>query len=143
GKPSSGFVVRLLPNGRIDSSFGHSGVVMPSDLSSITQVAAAPGERILVLGGSLIRLDQDGARNATFGVGGAAALPIGFAAQHFAIESNGEIVLIGTVTRPDGKSAAAVARLTSDGQPDPSFGTNGLVVLPTPVDRSGNPLTSL
>jgi uncharacterized delta-60 repeat protein len=143
GKPSSGFVVRLLPNGRVDSSFGNSGVVMPSDLSSITQVAAAPGERILVLGGSLVRLDQDGARDTTFGVGGAADLPIGFAAQRFAIESNGEIVLIGAVTRTDGYSAAAVARLKSNGQPDPSFGTNGLVVLPTPVDRSGNPLTSL
>jgi uncharacterized delta-60 repeat protein len=141
-RSTSGFVVRLLPNGRFDSSFGDSGTVTLADLPSIAQVAATTGGHILVLGGSLIRLDQDGAMDTSFGVGGAAALPMAFVAQHFVIESSGDIALIGTVTRPDG-SSAAVARLTSDGQPDPSFGTNGLVVLPTPVDRSGNPLTSL
>ena len=88
---ASGFVVRLLPNGRFDSSFGQSGLVALADLTSITQVAAAPGGHILALGRSLIRLDQDGARDTSFGVGGAGALPMGLAAQHFAIESNGDI----------------------------------------------------
>jgi uncharacterized delta-60 repeat protein len=142
---SSGFVVCLLANGRFDSSFGQSGLVTLADLTSITQVEAAPGGHILVLGGSLIRLDQDGARDASFGVAGAAALPMGFAAQHFAIESNGDIALIGIVTRPDGSSAAAVARLTSNGQPDPSFGANGLVVLPPLPEKDllGDPLTTV
>jgi uncharacterized delta-60 repeat protein len=140
---SVGFVVRLLPSGRFDSSFGHSGVVTLLTPSSITQIAAEPEGHILVLDGSLIGLDDDGASDTSFGVGGVAALPTAFAAQQFVIQSNGDIVLIGTVTRPDGSSAAAVARLTSAGQPDPSFGTDGLVVLPMPVNRSDIPLTSL
>jgi uncharacterized delta-60 repeat protein len=140
---SSGFVARLLPDGRFDSSFGDSGLVALADLSPISQVAVAPGGHILVLGGSLILLDQNGSRDTSFGLGGAAALPTAFTAQHFVIEPDGDIALIGTVTRSDGSTAVAVARLTSDGQPDPSFGSDGLVVLPPPVDQSGRPLTSV
>lgn len=141
--PVSGFLIRLLSNGHLDSRFGQSGLVMDPRLFPVKQVAAAPGARILALGETLIRLDHNGARDTTFGTGGAASLPAGFTAQHFAIQSNRDIALIGTVTQPDGSTAAALARLTPNGQPDPSFGTGGLAVLLPPQDSAGKPITGV
>jgi uncharacterized delta-60 repeat protein len=143
GPGSIGFVMRLLPGGRLDSSFGSSGVATVASGSSVTQVATDPRGGIFVLANSLTLLDQSGARDAAYGDGGSAVLPEAFLADRFAVEPDGRVALIGTVLRADGTSAPAVVRLTPQGQPDQSFGTNGLVVLPPPADPSARPLTSV
>jgi uncharacterized delta-60 repeat protein len=106
-------------------------------------VAETSDGHILALGGSLILLDRNGTRDTSFGLGAVAVVPSAFTAQSFVVEADGDIALVGTVTQSDGTTAAALVRLTSTGQPDPSFGTDGLVVLPLPVDQAGHPLTAV
>jgi uncharacterized delta-60 repeat protein len=130
-------------DGSFDPSFGDSGLVKLAGLAPITQVAQTSGGHILALGGSLILLDRNGTRDASFGLGAGAVLPPAFTAQSFVVEANGDIALVGAVTQSDGTTAAALVRLTSTGQPDPSFGMDGLVVLPLPVDQAGHPLTAV
>jgi uncharacterized delta-60 repeat protein len=135
-----GWVARFLAGGALDPSFGSGGYMTFSGLSSVTQVQSVAGGGVLALGGELVRLQADGAADSSFGVGGVAVLPPSFTAQRFAVEPNGLIALIGTAALSNGATASAVARLSINGQPDLTFGTDGLRVLPDITDRAGSPL---
>lgn len=70
--------------------------------------------------------------DATYGNGGyasvTAAAPFQYGtAQEIAVSSDGRVLTVGTVCSP--QCAAVVTRRTSDGSPDPSFGTGGSVPL--------------
>jgi len=143
GASTSGELVRLLPDGAFDGSFGLDGQVALPAPSGVTEVAAAGGGRIFALGGSLVELNVDGEPDASFGSAGVAVLPPSFAAWRFAVAPAGQIVVIGTVSLAGGDSAQSVVRLTAAGEPDGSFGTDGLFVLPDPVDQAGVPLSSV
>jgi uncharacterized delta-60 repeat protein len=140
---SSGFLVRLLPEGRIDSSFGGIGMVkLPAPVTEVEEDLEGSAE-ILAFDGSLVDLNQDGSIDKSFGRNGTAVLPSGFVPQSFVIEWNGDIALIGSVAQPGGGSDVALTLLTATGQPNDSFGADGLAVLPTPLDPLGKPLTSV
>jgi uncharacterized delta-60 repeat protein len=142
GGSPGGFVARLLPTGRFDSSFGGSGFVRPAGLTAVAQVEPAYNGDVLALGGSLMLLEHGGKTIAAFGVNGAALMPGGFVPQRFAVEQDGSIALVGTVARGGGEEAAVV-RLTAGGRPDPTFGSDGIVVLPPPTDELGHQLKSV
>lgn len=139
---TAGLVARVLPGGAIDPAFGASGVVRLDGLGSVSQVASAPDGDVVALGNALVSISPDGTRDASFGSNGTAVLPSSFVATRFALQANRAIVLIGTSTPPGGIATPAVARLTPDGQPDPSFGTDGLVAIAL-VDQAGNSLSSI
>ena len=141
GGSPEGFVTRLLPTGHFDSSFGGSGSVRPAGLAAVEQVEPAYNGDVLALGGSLMLLEHNGKTIAAFGVNGAALMPEAFVPRRFALEQDGSIALVGTVTRGD-DDEPAVVRLTAGGRPDPTFGSNGLVVLPPPKDEFGHQLRS-
>lgn len=73
---------------------------------------------------SLVRVDLDGSLDPTFGTGGKVAIE----AKEVAVQPDGKI-LVATASTPEGtgRTDARVVRLLPNGQPDPSFGTEGHV----------------
>ena len=101
----------------------HRGRLRRSRRSGATHVA----------GFALARYLDDGTPDPDFSVDGEALVDFGFvnqAAAAVAIDSQGRIVVTGTITTFDGStSSIGVARLLPDGTPDPDFGTDGEVVV--------------
>lgn len=113
----------------------------PASLTAVEQVEPAYNGDVLALGGSLMLLEHDGKAIAAFGANGVALMPGGFVPQRFAVKQDGSIALVGIVARAGGEEPA-IARLTAGGRPDPTFGSEGLVVLPPPKDEFGHQLRS-
>ena len=106
-------VMRFLPNGQIDTTFGHEGVTQ-TDLG-----LPAP-------------------ENLTHGYPGfQPPLQANPSIDHMRLDPQGRIVVAGSATAdaslfrlfPTLDTAPLIARFTPDGQPDPSFGTGGAVLL--------------
>jgi uncharacterized delta-60 repeat protein len=151
---------RFNPDGTLDTTFGNGGVVTPpSPGTNFFGLLAAFPDGGALLGGSLTgpttsgftftRLSPTGTVDPAFGSGGTvtfdfSALGVGSAAATTAtIQSDGRILVAGVGELPastlDGVTIAnrgmAVARLTSDGQLDTSFGTGGRSLVTFPVGR--------
>ncbi len=129
---------RMLIDGKLDPSFGSGGVTLPHE-GGANAIALQPDGKIVLAGSSgagnslaftAVRLLPDGSVDTSFGSGGIATIPIGFAAiaNAIAIQPDGKIVLGGTAW--NGHLAFAAARLNPDGSIDRSFGTDGVTVLP-------------
>lgn len=154
-------IARFLPNGNLDSSFGTGGIVTlppPSNYflgASLTlAVAIQPNGEILtvffafnntstMLENLLIRLNTNGTIDMTFGNSGSVALnfpvPTGWGASATIVmaQPDGKILLTGNITPPFRNKSAPMtllARYLSNGAPDVSFGTKGLVEVVTPID---------
>jgi uncharacterized delta-60 repeat protein len=82
----------------------------------------------------------DGTFDGTFGTNGKAALPLpmgwSFYRTALALQNDGKLLVAGVFNTPYGKQTAIV-RLTTTGQPDSSFGTNGLVQVGTSFQSLG------
>jgi uncharacterized delta-60 repeat protein len=143
-------VVRLTPNGSLDSSFGSNGTVnisFPGDDFSGAQVigVAIQSDGKIVAGISnftqgfgplfiLARLNINGSLDTTFGSGGIVETQIGLtggsfgaAASVLAFEPDGKILLAGQNSEPTGASGA-IARYDANGQLDDTFGSGGIAV---------------
>ena len=124
-------VVRYDRDGLLDPTFGTGGVVRLAGDSGTwaTDVAIAGDGRVVVAGVyispdrnlAVLRLDEDGTPDATFGTGGLATVAtdafIGAATQ-LAVQPNGKIVVAGH---------GALLRLGADGTSDAGFGQGGVV----------------
>jgi uncharacterized delta-60 repeat protein len=131
-------VLRLMPDGALDSSFGTTGRVrtpMGTDNAYATAVTAQQDGKVLVAGycdsGSstyfcLARYNGNGALDNTFGVFGkviASSMPSGFA-RAIALQSDGVIVVAGyCFASPN--LGFCVARFNADGSLDTTFNTSG------------------
>jgi uncharacterized delta-60 repeat protein len=140
---AGGIISRYNSNGSIDASFGIFGSVgCPSPASTV----AVQGDGRIVLAGTLtdlrtppgsqdlavFRYTADGSVDETFGThGGVLAsffpAPANSAAFAVLIEPNGDIVAAGQASQGNKPSQFAVARFTSLGQLDSTFGTGGMV----------------
>jgi uncharacterized delta-60 repeat protein len=128
-------VVRYLSNGQLDTSFGTGGKVT-TDFSGIDEAATAvtiqSDGMILVAGraGSghfgLVRYTSTGQLDTSFGTGGKVTTDINQnstdQANAIALQPDGKIVLAGY-----SGSHYALARYTSSGQLDTTFGTGGIL----------------
>ncbi|HZN65195.1 MAG TPA: Ig-like domain-containing protein [Tepidisphaeraceae bacterium] len=134
-------VFRLSPTGRLDPSYGSGGSA--SIPFQIRDLAVAPDGKVLVVGQfdtgqsgnrfSVIRLDVNGAPDATFGNSGQVVTPLG---------SHGFGYPYSVVAYPDGRVLAAgfantvtstiatVVRYNADGTLDTTFGGTGIVMPP-------------
>ena len=66
-------IVRLFPNGEIDSSFADAGFASHASAGPLLSVSVQPDGRVLVAGGSaVLRFNVDGSLDTTFGVDGVA-----------------------------------------------------------------------
>jgi uncharacterized delta-60 repeat protein len=139
-------VVRYLPSGALDASFGGTGIVSINVglLTSATAVAVQSNGQVVASGSVYIadhydffvaRFHTNGALDTSFGTGGYAATTIDGSRQAFgwdiAIQSDGKIVVAGTSYRQppeDNTRDFTLVRYTSDGTLDASFGTDGVVI---------------
>ena len=140
-------VMRLNADGALDPDFGQGGKAM-FQVGAGTDVAQAvavqPDGKIVVAGFSstrdgqnsdfsVIRLTPHGRLDTGFGQGGAAIVPMipdsGMdSASALALLPGGRILLAGVTARPETGFDLAAVRMTSDGLPDPAFGTDGRTV---------------
>jgi uncharacterized delta-60 repeat protein len=152
-------IVRLLPDGRVDRSFGKGGFVerTPEKISGddlygpfalFGALIVQPDGGLLVAGSAtgnyysaaarplLTRFHSDGSLDESFGDGGELRVPIDRDFIRWAPGPNGK--LLGTGARnegfgPDGlRYGLDVFRLNADGSPDPGFAGGGLASLPGP-----------
>lgn len=131
-------VIRLLPDGSADTTFGDAGMVltdMGADRADVTsKVVVQPDGKILVVGSTnmsgdwnfaLVRYNSDGSLDTTFNGTGKVVIDIGNHSNDFAysvdVQPNGKIVVAGA-SDAHGTSDFAVARLNADGSLDTDFG---------------------
>lgn len=134
-------VVRCLPDGTLDDSFGIGGVVLADrDISAERAHALVlqPDGRIVVAGEAqvngqydfaVLRLLPDGTPDSTFGINGWTVTDLGSTFEFpncVALQSDGKIVMAGRVA--DGfNSNFGMARYTTEGELDTLFGVHGIV----------------
>ncbi|HEX5008806.1 MAG TPA: delta-60 repeat domain-containing protein [Planctomycetota bacterium] len=142
-------VLRLMPDGTPDPSFGVNGRVT-TDFPGLAAVASAvvvqPDGKLVVAGGAfplftflgdfeLVRYNPDGSLDTSFGVGGIVTTSFpgqGSYAFDVALQPDGKIVAAGTdyvnfSSQQSSNTDFALARYLADGTPDPSFGVGGKV----------------
>lgn len=129
--PTEVIVSRLTSAGVLDSTFNTSGIAItpgaaPVGLNANTSLLEPDGQ-LLVAGAAingetavLVCFNADGSLDTSFGTNGQVTLGGGFNA--LALQSNGDILA--------GTSSGLVARYTSAGVLDPTFGTDGLASVP-------------
>lgn len=160
GRPEGGTrdfgVVRFLPDGSLDASFGGDGrtmVAIGSGADQARSVALDPQGRIVAAGSTwngtnydfaVARLLPDGTPDAGFDGDGKTTLSFGSEAESehnpgegangVAVDSQGRVVVVGDA-REGFRFRFGVARLLLNGALDPSFGGTGNVV--TQMGESG------
>jgi uncharacterized delta-60 repeat protein len=127
-------LIRLNPNGTLDTSFGNGGVVVTRIGGDIEQVfgglAIQSDGKIVVVatavpqGEQVARFNTDGSLDTTFGAAGVANLPLN--GDLLALQSDGKIIVAG---QGPAFPSASLARLNSNGQLDPTFGSGGFAPL--------------
>ena len=156
GGPNPRFaVVRYEADGSLDSSFGGGDgqvfidITPGADFVYIVRIQA--NGKIVVAGpaayfGSnsrfaLARLTPDGSLDPTFGGDGTVVTdvtPSYDALNGMALQSNGKIVVVGSVSAGPDNGKIGVLRYRSDGSLDPGFGGDGMVFAdPTPTFDDG------
>jgi uncharacterized delta-60 repeat protein len=144
--PSRVALTRHTASGQLDTLFGSGGKLVinasgsPNGYSEAKAILVQPDGKLLVAGYAfsaagnsdflLMRLNADGTPDSGFGSGGTVRTPVGASediANAMVRQPDGRIVLAGSVYATGGQRDFALARYTSAGVLDPSFGTGGLV----------------
>lgn len=125
----------------LDTSFGSSGFALINEGSDayVTQVAMQTDGKILALGMCtladvptifLARFTTTGSLDTTFNTTGIVTLNYGtnVYASSLAVQTDGKILIAGN-TRDNGATKALIARYTTSGSPDSTFGSGGIVTL--------------
>src|SRR5262245_9910440 len=119
-------VIRLLPGGGLDTSFGTAGSVVASDRSGGRAVVVQGDGRIVVAlaQAALVRYLSDGTPDISFGSAGIATAPLGTTSGAAALlmQADGKLVAAWSAT-----SGTSIARWVATGALDGSFGSGGIV----------------
>lgn len=139
---SDAVVARYTSDGDLDSAFGTGGIVTTDigPLDGLSDVAIQPDGKIVGAGFGLIddnsesvlvRYTDAGDLDPTFGTGGIVTTitEAQDSAIAMALQPDGKIVAAGTSDN-NGDPDFAVARFTSDGVLDTTFGTDGIATTP-------------
>jgi uncharacterized delta-60 repeat protein len=140
GPPSEAVIARLLPDGSLDLGFGDAGEVATEVGLHLVEessqggvgfgglVAAPEGKITIGTSQGLIRLDETGALDTSYGDGGVASTdPIGA----ITVDADGSVLAI---DRPI--AAFGMSRFGPEGKLDPSFGDAGTARLSLPPESS-------
>jgi uncharacterized delta-60 repeat protein len=128
-------VVRYMPNGKLDRTFGSAGKVIKRFdsggkyiRSEVHSIAVQNDGKIIVgVHSKLMRYNSDGSLDGTFGSGG--AMPVNKPVTIMVVQRDGEILFLGGGF--DKKIyGVIIGRLNVDGTPDTSFGCNGITKIP-------------
>jgi|GEM_PF-1386244 len=137
-------VVRLNPDGALDTSFNHTGVVgfTNNSLENVMFLMATLEDRAILLAGNtgtgggskikVLKLRENGTPDSTFGTNGVAVVQPNssgtpYYPQTIHIQGDGKILVAGHAGSWPYNSAV-LCRLLPDGAPDLTFGTNGQIV---------------
>lgn len=140
------FSTHAYATGALDPTFGTNGKVTTSigDQAFAAAAALQADGKIIVAGNvtrlstgrdmALVRYNPDGSLDTSFGNGGKVVTAISARDEHIfavAVQSNGEIVVVGNVQAYNGLTPTdfLVVRFTADGGLDTSFGNNGVYTL--------------
>jgi uncharacterized delta-60 repeat protein len=141
-------LARFNADGTLDTTFGTNGQVR-TDLGAsdtVEDVTLQPDGKILVAGmtgagndfaAAVVRYNADGSIDTTFGNNGVARVHPRTYDYAFAVRAlpGGKVLLGGyTGTAEQGSGDFLLARFTSAGAPDPTFGTGGITI----TDIAGN-----
>ena len=146
-------VTRMLSNGTLDTAFGKSGKVSIDfgRLSHAHGLARQPDGKVLVVGDSyggagnlngslaLARLNVDGSLDSSFGTVGLVQVSLGVSTNgHSVVVSpDGSVTVGGYVENAtNGGSPCFIARFTSAGKTDTTFGTAGVTLVSLSNDYS-------
>jgi uncharacterized delta-60 repeat protein len=147
GSLSDFILARYDDVGRLDQDFGMDGGtitidVVPGKQEAAQGVAVQPDGRIVVVGYSgsnfaLVRYDQDGSLDASFGVEGKVTSGVIGRAFAVAIAPDGKIVVAGDLPASEDY---VLARFNPDGSLDPSFHVSGQLTtdIATGADLASN-----
>jgi len=128
----------------LDASFGTQGVVTTAigDSATAEAVAVQPDGKLVTVGVATIngaqvmamtRHREDGSLDGGFGTNGVVTTLVGTNpdAQAVALQNDGKIVVAGKGAADPDTPELILARYGTDGSPDRSFGTNGVVTART------------
>jgi len=124
-------VVRLLADGRLDTTFGNGGKVatqFPGSTQAYAEaIAVQPDGRILVTGAAqtgmiVARYRPDGSLDTTFSGDGRVTMDLVNRGLAIALLPTGKILITGEASTAGGDGRIPIVRLRSDGSPDPTFG---------------------
>lgn len=145
------FLLKLTTSGAADASFGTAGLVTLEDLAADGgdddgALAVQPDGKIVVAASSggeqmVARILESGRFDIPFGEDGLSYFGRTDVerSSSVAITADGEIVLAGVLAADaSGERGLWLARLTSRGHPDASFGPRGVQALPSPVGGWGS-----
>jgi len=135
------FVVRLLPAGQLDTTFGSAGWALADDgAESSAEALALLGDDRLVVAGyrrgalslepTLWRLSTDGTMDATFGSSGRLTIPFGQDSgriNDIQIDGNGRLLVAATLSSK-ARDRLGIARLSVSGALDPTFFSDGFYI---------------
>jgi len=132
-------LIRYLPNGAPDESFGVDGVVrLVAGFDPFQAVEALPDGRLLAGGGTssgatlLVRYLPNGAPDPSFSADGIVGMPFSpcAIARDIAVDAQGRVVVAGSVGGcGELPPNATLARYSPDGELDPTFSGDGLLEL--------------
>ena len=132
-------LMRYLPDGRPDPSFGSDGLTLtdfdPATNDAVTSLALLPGGKILAAGAAgdraaLARYRPDGQLDPTFGEGRTGMVTTGHGllnALALAGDPAGRLLVTGQAGTAGGPFDLGAARYSADGVLDPSWGGSGVV----------------
>ena len=124
-------IIRLLPNGTLDTTFNSSGTGADGNISN---AIIQPDNKIIIVGlfnsyngvtkNSVARLNADGTLDTTFNTATNPGTTSGSVAS-VALQSTGKVIIGGYFTTYQDNPVSYLARLTADGNYDSSFGFIG------------------
>lgn len=137
------FIFAHAQPGMLDVSFGTGGIVTTSLLTGYNNaeaIAVQPDGKIVVAGNvgpsnsydvGVVRYNEDGSLDPTFGLGGLAVIEASIYmdfAMDIALQPDGKILLAGRIFNGSaGSSSSLLIRLLPNGELDNNFGTGGIV----------------
>lgn len=138
-------VIRLLPDGSPDATFGTDGIVsLELNLESYGyDLLLKENGKILVTGLSSIQpyqfvmmitqLNEDGTVDTSFGTNGSTIVNLGTGDEYaygMTLQPDGKILIVGNSLDANYLNVPTVLRLTEDGDLDDTFGGDGVVFYP-------------
>jgi len=152
----NGELVRYLPNGTLDTSFGNGGFVQvsPSGPSGGSVALQSDGKYIVAeavyvgaprgrdVDTHVVRFTATGNVDSPFnspifdfvGEGGSGHFDV---PQEAALQANNQVVIVGSHAQPSSTTLNALARLNTDGSLDSTFGNAGIVANTLPAGTDG------
>jgi uncharacterized delta-60 repeat protein len=145
------YVLRFNPNGTLDNSFGTGGrmlIAVSTREDRANGIGLQPDGKIIVIGTSrsaaatydfaVVRLNEDGTPDTTFGTGGIVIAPTSTGddfAKDVVVQSDNKIVVAGQGVGPNGMSFTVI-RLLQNGSFDNSFDGDGITRTAFPTGLS-------